>query len=1136
MGKRVLVTGGGIDGVQSALDLADAEIEVVLLEKSAALCPDTPGNHRTRPRTLLLAPKLLRAISHPNIRVITGASLVQLKGDKGDFKATVSENPRYVSADLCTSCGRCERECPVDIVPHPVEANRRHKAIHRPGGLKSIPSTYVIDKRGLPPCTAACPGGVNTHGFVALIAKGKFTEALDLITEAVPFPRVLGRVCGHPCQSYCARSRIDHAVSICALKRFVADNNSTHSSLMRTQSLNGAAKPTGTLRIAIIGAGPAGLTAARDLARLGHRATVFEALPAPGGMITVGMPRFRLPRETRQADISDIVNLGIEIRTSTPIGKDLSLDDLKCQGYQAILIATGAHKNQRLGIAGEGLSGVIDSVALLQALNLKQPIAIGKRAVVIGGGYTGIDSARTAIRLNCERVLILERRSAEQLLVNAEEVAEALEEGVEIQYLVSPVRIMGREGKVVGVDCVRMKLEPDASGRRRPVPIEGSEFFIEADSVVVAIGQRPDLSFLGGDTTLTEGKNHVVIDRLTMATRVPGIFAAGDVAGQPGTLIDAIAAGRRAAISIDRYLRGEKPESDLSSTKTTPVEVDITKTFIPPIERQPMPCLALKDRVSNFEEVDLGFTAEMALREAKRCLNCAGCSNCRECERACELGAIDHDAVPQQFELEVDAIIVANGTTARSNGSKSPAAGSRRQVRLAERPGVYRITPSRNGDLSHASAVAVRVMADLSKPRHQQRREQKDMLPPVAGAVDKETRIGVFICGCGGSIGDGVDIPGVIGFCRTIPGVAYSGETDYACTDKSAAEIITTIKQLNLTHVVLAACSCCNLHQICFSCSDRRIRCKSNLLDDAQCGVSYEFVNIREQCAWVHSGRGEATSKAQSLIITALARVKEAKVPARKTHPVERGILVIGQGPGGMQAAVDLSSQDFPTALLTHNEQKEKDESPIIDRLKNELKKNGVMILSGAELVDVASADNGYEASVAQNGKQLSFTTGVIIIDLSTGIDGLKRGSGLLAKVLPGNNNQSNALEPVMSRLPGIFFCGTGQAATDIAEALVQGSAAAAKASILLSKGMVDVVETVAIVDRHRCRGCGTCASVCPSGAVMLEQKDASTFAHVDERLCLGCGTCVARCPTGALSQNGGNDNQIVASLEAILP
>jgi len=1137
MTKRAMVIGGGVAGVQSAMDLAECGIEVTLVEESPSLHTNASNGE-----SLLFMPRLLKAASHPNISLMTNASVERIRGEKGDFKVRIVARPRYVNPELCTSCGKCENECPVNIIPLSAHVQDSKKAIHRPYfGVKSVPSSYSVDKLGIPPCTAACPAEINAHGYVALIAQGKFAEALDLITDSVPFPRVLGRVCNHPCEDKCTRGKVDKPVAICALKRFIADNNSTESSLQRSHKDNGV-KLSGPASVAIIGAGPAGLTAARDLARLGHRSTVFEALPAPGGMITVGMPRFRLPREVRQADIDDIVRLGIEIRTSTPIGKDLTLEDLKRQGYEAILIAVGAHKNQRLGILGEGLSGVMNSITLLEALNLKKPVSVGSRVVVIGSGYTGIDSARTAIRLHCERVVVVDRCAREDLPANPEEVAEAESEGVKFEYLVAPVRIVGKDGKVAGVELRRMQVtEPETGGgRRHTIPTEGSEFFVEADTVIVAAGQRPDLSFLEGDTTLNEGRKHIVTDPATTATKIPGIFAAGDAAHECGPMINAIAAGRRAAISIDKYLRGEEVTREPTHGRITPVEANPDDIYVTPIKRQQMPLLPFKDRIGNFEEVELGFTEEMATMEAQRCLNCGICSECLECERACELNAVAHSSLPERIDMEVAAIIATEIPLPERNAAQPGDDISETSTpAITAHPGVYTMLPdSDDGDVSRASALAARVMVDMAEYRrvsgdvHRIKQEVISGVPSVQRPASHERRAGVFICGCGGSISDVVDIPSVVDYCHGLDGIVYSGRIGYACTDEAAEEIRGIAERQNLTHVVLAACSCCNLDQICFSCSDRRIRCKVSLLgENGSDNTSYEFVNIREHCAWVHHGRpDEATAKAKVLIKAGIARTCNGHLPAIRPINIEQSVLVIGAGTSGMQAATSISAQGFPVTVINSGKQNES-----VSEIESRLEKSVTSILYGAELLDIGGTVGDYRAVVNQDGKQFSITAGAIIVDLNTANEAAELPS-LLHRAWKNNGHITGFPEPAVSRLPGVFLCGISQDIMDENEASIQGAAAAAKASILLNKGAIDTRQTAAYVDEQRCRGCGTCVSICPFTAATLNEKSPDVFtAQVDEGLCCGCGICVAHCPSGALNQGGFEDSRIISSLEAIL-
>jgi heterodisulfide reductase subunit A-like polyferredoxin len=420
--------------------------------------------------------------------------------------------------------------------------------------------------------------------------------------------------------------------------------------------------------------------------------------------------------------------------------------------------------------------------------------------------------------------------------------------------------------------------------------------------------------------------------------------------------------------------------------------------------------------------------------------------------------------------------------------------------------------------------------------------------------------VGIFVCGCGGSISEVIDVPNVVEYCRELGGTVLSRQVGYACTDEAAEEIKDLARQHNLTHIVLAACSCCHLGQICFSCSDRRLQCKSNLIDSSQQdNIYYEFVNIREHCAWVHHSQPEAaTAKAKSLIRAGLARAKGSQPLVRKKHSVERSVLVVGGGLSGMQAATDLAVQGFQTILIGHNERS--DENPLAyhslseqfrsarSHLEGELARSGATVLSGTNLINVEGTAGRYQVSVAHNGKSRRITVGAIVIDMSSGLDGREDSPvvpeaelpSLLVKAFRSENSQQMVgqpvLEPAVSRLPGVFLCGTGQGAVDVAEALVQGSAAASKASVLLSKGTIDIEQTVVTVDQQRCRGCATCESVCQFGAIMLTEKIPGIHsAEVDEGLCRGCGICVARCPSGALSQSDYSDSQLIASLEAIL-
>jgi len=495
-------------------------------------------------------------------------------------------------------------------------------------------------------CQAACPAGINIQGYIALVSQGKFGEAFDLIKEKVPFPLVLSRICPRPCEEKCIRGRIDEPIAINALKRFVADwqmkkdaesNLSTSNSPLLTNN--------SPLKVAIIGAGPAGLTCAYELNKLGYKVTVFESSSKAGGMLAIGIPDYRLPKELVQKEIREIKTQGVEIKLNTIIGKDLTLDDLKEMGYKAIFITIGAHRSKKLNIPGESLEGVIDGLSFLKRLNLGKKVEIGKRVVITGGGNTAVDAARSSIRLGAEKVYLIYRRTKEEMPAILEEIEKAEEEGVKILYLTLPTKITGKDGKVGGVKCIPLVLNGmDRGGRRRPLSISASEFSLEIDTLIVAIGQSPDLSFLNekGELRIAED-NTIVVNPTTYATSQAGIFAAGDVVKGSSSVIEAIAAGKKAAISINRYLKGEllKENGEGDKVVISPEKVLREKGFIEQKARVEISTLSIETRRSTFKEIERGLEKKEAIEEAKRCLACSCGLGCGICERVCIYSAIE---------------------------------------------------------------------------------------------------------------------------------------------------------------------------------------------------------------------------------------------------------------------------------------------------------------------------------------------------------------------------------------------------------------------------------------------------------------------------------------------------------------
>lgn len=490
------------------------------------------------------------------------------------------------------------------------------------------------DSLVVPPCSEACPAGIDVARYIRCIQRGDFDEALAVIRERIPFPSICGYACYSPCEAKCGNRQFGEPIAIRALKRSAAEKG---GELWRK---NLKLAPDTGKRVAIVGSGPSGLTTAYYLATLGHKATIFEALDEPGGMMRVGIPEYRLPREALDREIGYLGEIGVEMETSKRVD---SVDELLRQDYDAVYAACGAHRSAKLGIPGEDAPGVMDGVSFLRRVNQGKDVELGERVAVIGGGNTAFDSARCAIRLGAKEVTIVYRRSQAEMTAYQEEVGSAVFEGVRLRYLAAPVGITQKDGGLE-MTLIRMELgRPDAGGRPRPVPVEGSEFTMTLDTAIIAIGQMPDVPPSG--LPLSEW-NLVEVNAETMQTSKPGVFAGGDAVSGPASIIDAIAHGRKAAASIDRFLGGAGSiDQELAPPEEEVVVVDYETEDQ---SRVSAPCAPLTDRACSFVSVELGLTDEMAIKEAGRCKSCdarqfdikvhgEGCKECGYCIEVCGL-------------------------------------------------------------------------------------------------------------------------------------------------------------------------------------------------------------------------------------------------------------------------------------------------------------------------------------------------------------------------------------------------------------------------------------------------------------------------------------------------------------------
>lgn len=655
----VLVVGGGIGGIQASLDLANQGFYVYLVEKGLSIGGAMAQLDKTFPTNdcsmCILSPKLVDAQRHLNIEMLTFSEVKSIDGEAGNFSVKVLKHPRYVSLEKCKGCNDCAEACPVEFPNDYEEGLKPRHAIYRPFE-QAVPSAFGIDKRGTSPCTIACPAGISVQGYVSLTSQGKFKEALDLIREKLPFPSVCGRVCHHPCEQECNRDEVDEPVAIRPIKRFLADWGVSHK-----QKKPEKLPITKEEKIAIVGAGPAGLTTALDLRLMGYPVTIYESSNRAGGMLLSIIPSYRLPEKSAQRDIDWVLAHGIELKTGVTIGNDIKLKDLQ-KNNKAIFLAIGAQNARKLKIEGIEKEGVLYGIPFLKDAKKEKGKATQKRVIVIGGGNVAVDCARSALRLGAKNVdlVCLETRdltSKDRMPAHEWEIVEAEEEGVNIHGCWGPKKVLSKNGKVTGLELIKCTSVYEGNERKfNPKFDESIVEKIDGDIVILAIGQEPD--FEGFESVDKTPWKAIKVDPVTLQTNIKGIFAGGDVASGPASVVEAVCQGHEAAISIDRFIQGK----DLKSGREKKFEeAKLPEEVIEIKKREDLQKRTPASRIKDFKEIEKGYAEKVVIEEAKRCLNCGGCSECMQCVSACEPEAIIHDMLPEYVELNVGAVVLTPG-------------------------------------------------------------------------------------------------------------------------------------------------------------------------------------------------------------------------------------------------------------------------------------------------------------------------------------------------------------------------------------------------------------------------------------------------------------------------------------------
>jgi len=662
MSYDVLVVGGGIAGMESALNLGDMGFKVLLVEKEPSIGGKMVLLSKVFPTldcaSCISTPKMAATSHHLNVTTMVHSKVKNIvRREDGRFEVRIKKHTTYVNPSACTGCGECELAC---TVASPDEFNAElvlKRAAHIPFP-QAVPKKALIERAGTSPCSFECPAGVKAHGYIALVRAGRYEEAFALHMEDAPLVGSLGRACYAPCEGACTRGGLEETLSIRGIKRFLADRYYA----AHPEPEYGPPERRSGKRVAVVGSGPAGLAAGYFLAKEGHEVVIFEAAPEAGGMLRYGIPAYRLPREVLNRDIKNVTALGVTILLNQPAASARSLMD---QGFDAVFLSVGTRESQKLGVPGEDLDGVMACMDFLTAANTGRLSSLkGQSVTVVGGGNSAIDPARLALRLGAAKVTIMYRRSRKEMPAHDWEVRAALEEGIQLQELRTPVRFLGENGRLKVIEAQAMRLgEPDASGRRRPVPVAGSESVIPADLVVVSIGLTPSTAPFAGELACHKNGTLRVNER-TLETSLPGVFAGGDAVTGPSMIVQAISHGHRAAFYIDHYLQGNNL-GKLVFNDRLPV-VDKTEVLerergATRRERSVLREVPPAERIHGIVEVEQGFTEAEARAEAARCLDCAICSECHACVRACPAGAIDFSLRDEEMDLDVGSVVVASG-------------------------------------------------------------------------------------------------------------------------------------------------------------------------------------------------------------------------------------------------------------------------------------------------------------------------------------------------------------------------------------------------------------------------------------------------------------------------------------------
>ncbi|MFH0915663.1 MAG: FAD-dependent oxidoreductase [bacterium] len=1021
----------------------------------------------------------------------------------------MEQDPIYVDYDLCTGCSRCVEVCPLEQLGRPVLSRTPDYCPSR---------ALELDKRKTAPCRLECPLGINVQAYMALTAAGRFEEALDVIKEDNPLPGICGRVCHHPCESACRRGELDEAIAICDVKRFLSDYRLARRGAARGdgqpgENQPGDAGPGDGGRVAIVGSGPTGLTAAHYLAKAGFRCTVFEALPKPGGILRWGIPSYRLPRAVLDAEIEELLALGVELRCETRIGGDVSLEELERE-FGAVFLAVGAGRSKLIGIPGEDAMGFAGAIELLRAHHSGEKVEMGTKVAVIGGGNSAIDAARAALRLGAAEVSLY-CREGDDMPADKAEIAAAEAEGIQVEREVTPTRVLEEAGKVAGLEFLRVeRSRVDDSGELVFPPIAGSEFRVVADMVISAIGQSCDLDFLGGVTTIAVDQD--------LRTPNPKIWAGGDVATGPSNVVGSMAQGKTAAGKIIEYLTGRpSPLAGSAPDARGAGEHTTISEDLPQQPRQEMALRQPKVRRRDFKEVGLGLTMDQAVAEARRCLQCSACCECRSCETVCsDIGAIDHYRDSRRLEFVSPAVIVADDHE-MPPGDYNAAQGVFRVGEFKQDLMTMMVAGSAAAGQAIAVARPLRSRA-LPEPARATHRSGSPVKAPAG------IRLGVFLCACNGTMAPETVLDRILELATAVPEVVHGEMVFSACHPRGSGGIAAAVKKHRLNRVILASCACCPLEFQCISCNDQRNRTRIHLFDEHGLDRStFEMINLRDHLMADDLSEEDLVHRAQDIFRGALIRTRFLGPLRQGVTDIGRDVLILGSSEIGISAALNLDLQGFRVRLVHQcrlpdepdsSATSPEPDSSVMNPLSAGLAISGrgmagrsIVHVEQATIEEISGHIGDFKVKARVNGKRLHWRTDIVCLTVENVLPlSIPEDVAGLKKFYRYNFAFFHSPQPGLYRVL--------QRTLTRVDAFEAGAALAAQ----VARGSAEVFlkdhELSPRLDPERCRGCGRCVDICPFDAIHLRRNGRGTYtAEVLRHNCVGCGGCVGRCPVTAL-------------------